>query len=531
MITLFVIALIITSASSLHFPLNYHSNLVQPAISSEEAAVGVSSVRSSSSSTEFVLSGCSALTFTVPVVLNNNQTFHLIVDTGSTTFAVASSLCDASCNSVSPLYSPSNTAETFGTASTTYGDGSNWFGTIFNEYVALATNESTITNDSPAATMKIVAITTNQDFFAESNCYLQPSTNIYQGIIGFAYASIAAPGSSAIIDSMNINEFTLQLCFGSGNMWIYHYDARFIVNEFEYVPIMQNTFYVVQVSEIEIDLPDHIILQGSINAIVDSGTTNFILTPSLFQSFVNHIYDSVSFQSAFNDNRNFFTSGFCYTTSWTKEQLNAALPKWKIKFNNGVTLVEIDAVESYLLTFLYNGNQLVYCPGLAQSSHNFLVLGYGFMNQFTTRFDIINNRIGFAKTNLCGHSVTAGPFYEVTEWSSCEGVDCDENYGIQHSLNVTCVFPDGQHTNNDTFCANQQNYFTRYCSISSSPTNCDTTTNAPVVFTSFLIAIIVISSVLVLTVFVLIVLYCSKIDFMGRNAPMSRRNQNPRTAV
>jgi hypothetical protein len=299
-------------------------------------------------------------------------------------------------------------------------------------------------------------------FFGNSNCFLETQPNEFQGILGLAFAPLLAPNTDAAIIALNLNEFTLQLCNLGGNMWMRRQDNNFISAPFQYTPIISDSFYVVSVGSIIVNTT---LIGSSVNAIVDSGTTEIVLPSAMFNAFANVVYNNVAFQTAFNNNRNFFSNGQCFSTAFSTAQLNAQLPSWNLTFTNGVTLTLLP-VESYLLLFEFDGTTPVYCPGIASTS-SFMILGYGFINQFTTRFDIINNQIGFAPTQNCGTIAQPFPFYAVTQWSDCN-TTLSQTRGTQFGLNFTCVFPNLTATNDPSLCAIQTKSATQFCSAPTS---------------------------------------------------------------
>jgi len=409
----------------------------------------------------FTLAGCGAITFSVPIMIGMQGPFEMIVDTGSTTIAVASTQCDSSCSSLSPLYGPVSSA--IAPTSASYGDGSSWSGQAYSDAVFMANSSADVTSDSPQASMRIAAIQTSNQFFSSANCFLESSPNQVQGIFGLAFASIATTSTDAAIDKMAINEFTLQLCRSGGNLWVYHYDSTFIAAPFQYTPVIAESWYVVSVSNLTIGTT---VVANNVQAIVDSGTTSLVVPQNVFDAFTAQVYASAAFQSAFNSAGNFFSNGYCSSTTFTMQQLNDQLPKWTVGFSNGVELPPISAVDSYLSGYLFDDTQLVYCPGISPQTTNAIILGFSFMNQFTTRFDLINAQIGFAPTARCGESSIAFPFFNVTAWSNCISSSCS-GAGTQDSLNSTCVYPNGTIAAEISVCLNQPQSFTRYCNSGS----------------------------------------------------------------
>lgn len=172
--------------------------------------------------------------------------YNLVIDSGSSNFAIAASSCTG-CN-VSPEYTGSLTTTSI---SITYGSGSITGKTISN----LA-----YTFGGLSASMTVMGITSQSTFFT--------CGNTAQGIMGIAFASLSQNSLPVTFDVLNAagvpNGFALQLCAGlagsstaskSGNMWIGGYDSSFTSSAMQYINIVNDEWYVVTVS-----LPCHFFL-------------------------------------------------------------------------------------------------------------------------------------------------------------------------------------------------------------------------------------------------------------------------------
>jgi len=107
------------------------------------------------------------------------QTFELVVDTGSSTLAVAGNTCTTGCTNVSPRYLQSThqangAVNTMGTISSTYYDGTSWNATIWEDTVTVGT--------ASLPDMKIGIITSAGGYFRTDCNGDQPPPN--QGIMG-----------------------------------------------------------------------------------------------------------------------------------------------------------------------------------------------------------------------------------------------------------------------------------------------------------------------------------------------------------
>jgi hypothetical protein len=433
----------------------------------------------------FPLAGCGAITFSVPVFLGNNgdKPLNLLVDTGSSTLAAASVFCDSSCSHLSPLYRPSDFATNQGSTNAAYQGGDKWTGISFLDMMQIGSvraraNDSMGENELTESqiSLRFAAIQTSNQFFAKYNCYLEGATNEFQGILGLAFGGLAAPNTDAPLTALNLGEFTIQLCEAGGNLWLERFDPSFLTAPFHYTPIVHDLYYAVNVVGLSIGGVETVNrLVGSISALVDSGSTNLILPLDMFNAFVNTIYDSVAFQQAFESYRSFFNNNECLTTSWTRAELNAALPTWSITFAESTGEFKgIEAVDSYLISYYYDQGEWVYCPGVSVScaaaaigGSEIITLGYAALNHFTTRFDIIENKIGFAWTARCGEAAEPFPFWSAV---TSDATECNFNSVgncVQQAINVTCMFPNLTATNNPELCANQSQIVQRFCTTCS----------------------------------------------------------------
>src|SRR5262249_5700088 len=147
-----------------------------------------SSVRSSSSTgggggpdgvVAVPLSGCFA--YTAEVAIGSPPTrFQLVVDTGSTTLAVASGSC-ASCSDASPRYTPGAGAkDEHQPASDTYAGGEMWSGEVYADTVSMGTSTA-------SASVRLVAVEDQSRFLHPPiPCGPSATPSPAQGFIGFA---------------------------------------------------------------------------------------------------------------------------------------------------------------------------------------------------------------------------------------------------------------------------------------------------------------------------------------------------------
>ena len=109
------------------------------------------------------LSGCTSGDYTAEVTLGTDQIFDMIVDSGSSTIAVAGAAC-SNCNAITPLYTPGSTAtNAHSRASGAYGAASGWNGAVYNDLLLLAGDtNSTLSIDFVSIEQQSVESTVNK---------------------------------------------------------------------------------------------------------------------------------------------------------------------------------------------------------------------------------------------------------------------------------------------------------------------------------------------------------------------------------
>jgi len=350
------------------------------------------------------LSGCASNDFGVTVALGvPPQKFDMILDTGSTTLAVASSAC-GNCGNGAEYTPGSSAAKTSGTISTTYGDQSGWTADIYTDTVAIG---------PVAVSLTFGAIKTSNQFFSPQGCQTgTPSES--RGIIGMGYPPLLESPSQSYIDTvidsglLDKGQFAIQMCDTTGNLWLGGYDPKYIRGGFSYTPIVLETYYVVTLSDLRFDGAS---LGYTANAfgepIVDSGTSLFILPTNIYNTLVASITSNSNFLQFFPSD--FFSSGNCYTLpSHSPDSINQALPTMDIILGTGGQAIELTmtAVSSYILKAV-DGGTTYYCPGIAPTTDTLTIMGWSVMNQYTVLFDRDNSQVGFAVTR-CGGTPNNG---------------------------------------------------------------------------------------------------------------------------
>ncbi|HLK10367.1 MAG TPA: pepsin-like aspartic protease [Candidatus Binatia bacterium] len=352
--------------------------------------------------TNLPLAGCASAGYTAGVTLGGSQTFALVIDSGSTTLAVASAQC-AQCAGLSPLYSPGPTAADTGlTTASTYGDGSSWSGHVFDDLVAAST--------APSVRMAFAAIDAQSSFFVPAQCTFVPVPNSSQGILGLGGPGLAATGTDAYVTTLAASAvpdtFAVQLCGVGGRLWLGGYDPAAATAPPKYTPLVATSpYYAVTVSDL--------LLGGTSlgfgaatfgDTLVDTGTTQLLVPASVYTALTTAVAGTAVFQQNFGS-ASWFGAGTCNKPAQhlTKAQLDQMLPALTLAFPTGTPgttfSVTLPATDSYLLQQDDTLGQAYYCPGIGAST--LTILGANALHTLLTVFDPAGSRIGFAPQQGC----------------------------------------------------------------------------------------------------------------------------------
>ncbi len=345
------------------------------------------------------LRGCSASDYYTDVTIGG-QTFSMIIDSGSTTLAVAGDDCPRC--AVSPEYTPGATAvDENNTADATYGDKSGWSGDIYQDSVSIG--------GASVIPLNFAEMETQSSFFSQSSCTAVATTNTYQGILGLGPLDLAALGTEPYMYQLAAktgypNVFAVELMTNGGNMWIGGFDPTAVNGTMQYTPMVESPYFSVAFSDFAIDgtslglSPDDF---GPV--VVDTGTSLFFLPENIYTQIANVIQANPTFQANFGTQ--FFDQGdgIAAAGGATSAQLDAALPKVTLSFpltnaKNGeqITLT-LPPTRSYLVPTPGPDNTTVYNCGLYPSTQT--LLGNSFMRALVIVFAAGAQQIGFALAN------------------------------------------------------------------------------------------------------------------------------------
>jgi hypothetical protein len=357
------------------------------------------------------LTGCSITGYLVPVTVGRTQSFHLSLDTGSSTTAIAGSSC-SDCTGVSPLFNADSTTIDGGMhVSATYGDGSGWSGYTVSDLIEL--NPA-----APPVSTVFADITRQKQFFQSYDCSGNMASVVpQQGILGMGPPDLLDGATQDFFNqfvagSMLPKSFSVQLCpEGNGNMWLGGFDPSYMAGLPRYTSMpFGNQFWEVTAT---MSFQGAQLATGS-DAILDTGTSINILPTAVFNAITVGLQNNTALTTLFGNtayNDLFGSMGGCDNTiaGQSLRDVNAALPSMQVTFQasdgSGPFTLDVPATGSYL-TVVVQGGVDYYCAGIADSAQSGLgsnqtLFGDLFLSSFITVFDIANDRIGFAPEIAC----------------------------------------------------------------------------------------------------------------------------------
>ncbi|KAF7692718.1 beta-secretase 2 [Silurus meridionalis] len=372
------------------------------------------------------------------VIGTPGQKLNILVDTGSSNFAVAA----APHPYISSYFNRalSSTYRTSGkSVSVKYTQG-DWQGELGSDVITIP--------QGPNGTIEIniAAILTSDGFFL-------PGIN-WQGILGLAYPLLARPDPSvepffdSLVKQTGIPDvFSLQMCGAgiSASTATNPADGSLIMGGLEptlyrgsmwYTPVLQEWYYQVEVLKLEVGGRNLNLNCKEYNfdkAIVDSGTTLLRLPVKVFDSVV----EAITQMSMIQD----FSSGFFSGTKlacWMKGE-----SPWEFFPKISVYLRATNTSQSFCLTILpqlyiqlvadIDGTLNCFRFGIS-SSKNGLVIGATVMEGFYVAFDRAHKRVGFA-VSTCAEK-NGVPVAEITGPFLADGVasGCADGLLLQEPL-------------------------------------------------------------------------------------------------
>ncbi|HEY1818078.1 MAG TPA: pepsin-like aspartic protease [Kofleriaceae bacterium] len=333
-----------------------------------------------------------------------SQTFAMLVDTGSTTTAVADASCSECSQIVSPLYTPGGSAKDTGHhATATYADGTQWTGEIYVDQVGLGSG-------SPAVPLELAAITVEIFFFKD---------NTTQGILGLGTPETLLDDTTSypqtVTESDGPSQLAFELCGSAGTMWLGDYDTTAAASAPMFTPLIAPTdsapYYDVAIDDI--GLGGTSLGFGAstyATAFVDTGTTDLVIPTEAYDAFIAAV-DALPAMTTLFPGQTFTPSvaQSCIDIgAVTDAQLDAMLPALTMSFpaSSGTFTVMAPPTRSYLDDS--GTGQL--CLGVGDGGSGdsaTTVLGNAFMRGFVTVIDAAHSQVGFAPAAGCGSDVSS----------------------------------------------------------------------------------------------------------------------------
>jgi hypothetical protein len=350
----------------------------------------------------FPLQSCDRISYSVTAQIGG-QNLQLTIDTGSGTLAVASSLCDRTCQGIYQ-YTPGPTAtDLMRTTSLSYADMSGWTGEIFEDQVTLQGMNLPVTFD-------FAAITKNNAFLhAGETCSAGPGF-VDDGILGLGPIGSGSPGTDDFISRLNDTypgmaaAFSFQLCQYGGNLWFGGYDPQFTAGDMKYTPLLpiDPTYptIAIEIADMGFDGTSLGFTPQQIGgALVDSGTSLMVLPTNIYNALITKVTANANFQQMIGD-ATFFSSSNCITPTVSPDVLDAMLPPFNLTLPapDGTTFtINLPPFNSYL-RWLSNGANIVVCPGVDSGGS---ILGDVMLSSQITLIDREARLVGFAPQKGC----------------------------------------------------------------------------------------------------------------------------------
>ena len=326
--------------------------------------------------------------------------FDEIIDTGSSTTAIASSKC-GTCG-MNPVYTPGDSATDKNmTAMTVYADNSMWSGEIYTE------KDSWLRG--PFVSTDLVAITGQTGFFDP----MAP----YSGILGLGPKQLLEAGTSSYMDGLaaqydKTELMAFRLCPFSGDMWLQGYDPTAAAADPQWTPMLpiddqNNPFYSVNIAGVALGTTDLAVTTADFGPVlIDTGTSvSYIPDPAL-NKLLAAINADATFKTLFPaqtlaDN---FTNGCVQgDPALTSNDVDSMLPTLSVSYPDGAGgsfPIEVPASQSYL----YPVGMGQFCLAVSSAGPDATygsLIGDTLLAGMLTIFDVQNLQVGLAPQAGC----------------------------------------------------------------------------------------------------------------------------------
>lgn len=373
------------------------------------------------------LTGCTFYTYTAPVTIGATR-FDLLVDSGSSTTAVAAQAC-SSCTGLSPLYTGSGNGTGVSQNATTsgsYGDGSGWNAAVYVDKINAGLPQDS--NYGTPVRMALASITQQaNNFFSGSACGGVDNVNAYQGIWGLGPIGGASASTSAYMDvaaaqgNLFANAFATQLCNLGGRMWLGGYDPRSVSGAVKFTPLLDGTndalHYSIAIQDIRLGNTSLNVSSYAYGAAVVDTATGVLMLPQVAYDALKTQLSSNADVKAVLDPRTLTgdTSaqrlGYPALNNRTPDEVDALLPKFTIWLPGGGSAsnnaLQMAATKSYLSANKRTTNGVLqYVYTFTAYPSDTTILGAAVLKSHVFIFDRENSRLGFApQASFCSVDV------------------------------------------------------------------------------------------------------------------------------
>jgi hypothetical protein len=379
------------------------------------------------------LIGCVSTTYLAPMKFGSSSTvFRMIVDTGSSDTAIATSGCTGCAGDAGVTLFYGDTGSNTGqTDSTQYADGSGWNGSVYSDTIGMLGIGADLT------LVDFAAISTQSGFFGTGDCSGNPvpfSTN--QGLVGMGPTDLLGTGTNDYFYQLTAASpsiakvFAVQMCNTTGTIWLGGFDSNAVASTPQYTPMTTTPSPYFQ----QVNLNGATFGSAALGTagewspcVIDTGTYGIGLPSDAYATLQNDLEANAAFNSLFGFPAAGYTAFFGTSTTSSTEcvsttggqgiaAVNQMLPSMTFTFPSSTSTftITVPATQSYLFAVdsgLANGG-VNYCWGAfdngTSSSSPGSLLGDTFMQNAVTVFDIGSNRIGFAQATTCPAPPTGG---------------------------------------------------------------------------------------------------------------------------
>jgi len=259
--------------------------------------------------------------------------------------------------------------------------------------------------------MAVAAITNQKAFWNVGTCTSNSAkTPPNDGIIGFGFQRLAEKGTDSYIAQLVKQnpsfpaKFFLEMCVSGGGLWFGSMPASSYEGKFHYVPITHQNYYRVDAKTVLVDGVQVGNSVGNGVSIVDSGGSQWLMPASAYNAAIAAIEANPIFTKSFG--KQFFTRATCMAPLDGASLADLkSLPTMAVSFGNGV-VATVAAIGSYITPC--DDTLTKFQTGIGIEDDGGMTLGWTFMNQFITEFDLDNMQIGFAIQNSCSPKYVRG---------------------------------------------------------------------------------------------------------------------------